>query len=199
MIELLLNPHFKTKIGVVTLDASISERHSKKNVITGHPIESGKDVTDHIRREPENIEINGIISNTPIFQVLRPGLGVKSPVDGDNSFLGDRASQADKAFRKTMEEGGLITVFTSLRTYKNMAISAYSVTRDKDTSNILQFTISLQEVIIVETIAIQLPTPVQPSNGPITDNGSKTSKAIESPDTPLRALIHFGSGIPHSP
>lgn len=180
---------FQTTVGVIALDASLSEKHLKQNIITMHPIESGKDVADHIRHVPDRIEISGIISNTPL--IILASLRAKSPIVGgapgpfgtvsqpsDFSNPADRAKRADEAFIQAMEQGLLVQVSTSLRDYKNMAIESYTVIRDKDTSNILSFTISLVEVVIVETVQVTLPAPVAPVDAPIVDNGVKPTEPV---------------------
>lgn len=51
----------------IALDASIQETHTATNTITDHPVEKGINVADHIRPEPDQLSIEGEISNTPIF------------------------------------------------------------------------------------------------------------------------------------
>lgn len=51
----------------ITLDASLHEQHTGTATITDHPVETGSNVTDHIRPDPDMLTIEGIVSNTPLF------------------------------------------------------------------------------------------------------------------------------------
>jgi len=55
--------------GQVILDASVSENHVASAQVTQHQVETGPDVTDHIRPMPQKLTIEGVISNTPISAV----------------------------------------------------------------------------------------------------------------------------------
>ena len=50
----------------IELDACISQNHSYKNQVTKYPVESGVDITDHVRQEPDRLKIEGHITNTPV-------------------------------------------------------------------------------------------------------------------------------------
>jgi hypothetical protein len=47
------------------IDATLSQDHEYRNKITSYPVENGLDITDHIRQEPDEVKIEGIISDTP--------------------------------------------------------------------------------------------------------------------------------------
>lgn len=51
---------------LITLDAAERERHRLASQVTDHPVESGANVSDNIRPEPDTLEIEGIVTNTPI-------------------------------------------------------------------------------------------------------------------------------------
>lgn len=53
--------------GVLTLDAAVVERHRMSAMVTDHPIEQGPNVADFIRPEPYHLDIDGVVSNTPIY------------------------------------------------------------------------------------------------------------------------------------
>ena len=174
--EFLLG-HRKATVGLVTLDASVSETHDKQAEVTAHPVELGSDVTDHIRRTPERLKISGVVTNHPL--VFLASTRAQSPVSTDVGHVQDRAERADREFRRAMDAGELVEVFTTLRAYRNMAIVGYSVTRDKGRGAVLDFTIELQEVVLVSTERVQAPTPTDPSNSKVKDLGVK---AVEPAD-----------------
>ncbi len=51
---------------VLSFDASVAERHSLVSEVTDHPVESGANIADHIRPVPLELDLEGVISNTPL-------------------------------------------------------------------------------------------------------------------------------------
>lgn len=51
---------------VVTFDAILDELHETVSQVTEHPVESGVDVTDHVRPLPDRVNLVGYVSNQPI-------------------------------------------------------------------------------------------------------------------------------------
>src|SRR5688572_10408374 len=57
---------------VVQFDVTLSESHESVSVITDFPVESGADVSDHIRTLPKALAVEVFVTNTPTRpQVLR--------------------------------------------------------------------------------------------------------------------------------
>lgn len=48
------------------LDATLSERHDATATVTEHPVETGVDVTDHVRQMSDTISVEALITNHPI-------------------------------------------------------------------------------------------------------------------------------------
>ncbi len=48
------------------IDATTNEQHDADNTVTDHPVETGANIADHVRQEPDALTITGTISNTPI-------------------------------------------------------------------------------------------------------------------------------------
>lgn len=194
LIDLLIGPVSKTSVGVVTLDASVSEKHQKSNEITKFPVEEGKDIADHIRHFADRIEIDGLISDTPLaFFGSAP-----SPVGTDTGSPVDRAHRADLAFQKAMQTSELVRVVTSLRTYENMAMVDYSVTRDKDNGHVLSFHLALEEVVIAQTGTVELTRSLNPVNSSDQNLGVKAVEApTKNPNTTVlddfsHAVVPYG-------
>ena len=157
------------------LDASVSESHVDSAEIVSHPVEIGIDVSDHIRRLPRTLEINGVVTNTPVIfaaslQSLSPA---NSPAIGALAPSSDRVSAGYDSLRKCMENGYLLLVSTSLRTYVNMAIESIAVRREATTGNILDCTITLREVLLAFSLAEDVPVPVDKANQAAKNAGKK--------------------------
>lgn len=68
---------------VLRFDAILQENHTFKAVATSFPVEKGADITDHIRQEPDEINLEAFITNTPIH------------ADNLNKPLGDSSGRGD--------------------------------------------------------------------------------------------------------
>lgn len=173
-------------------EATISTQHQGDAVVTEHPVEQGADVTDHIRRSPETLEINGVVSNTPLVVLGRLNAERTSVVldraRADAVALsvpgGDVRTRAEDAYnflKGIKDQGRTVKVITTLRIYKNMAIRGIVVSRDKDTRNILDVRLSLKEIVIALTGEADVPKPVNTSRDGRSNIGKKSKK--EEPDT----------------
>lgn len=146
----------QASIGSIVLDASISETHDANVEVTDHPVESGFNVTDHARPQPETVKIDGYISNTPIpFGAASPRM-VSTTQNGETFEFqsmaegnGTLAKDAYVELKFLKDTGTLLKVVTSLRTYENMIITALTFPRDAMVGNGLKFSASLKEVRVV--------------------------------------------------
>jgi len=164
LLSLIFGEKQKARIGVVELDAALSETHSKEALVTDHPVEFGADVSDHIRRLPDSVEINGIVSNTPLVFLSAV---TESPT---------RAEDAYEELRRIMDEGELVTVATTLREYSNMALTNLAVARDAASGNVMNATMSLREIIIAETQTVEAPVPAAAANSKPVNQGKQAAK-----------------------
>lgn len=151
-------------IGPITIefDATTSERHSGSTTPTDHPVESGAVVSDHAIDQPDELELAGMITNTPILALAS---------ERSRSVLGGpSSSRADDAYAeivRTRKSKTLVSVETELRTYENMLIVGESVTRDKDSRRILDITVRFREY---RTATVEAVSPVDSRS---TDLGRK--------------------------
>src|SRR4051812_43565615 len=68
-------------IGTIWVDVSISEKHSLSAAVTEHPVESGSNITDHVRPEPRVIQIEGLVTNHPVEMPLSHAGGAQATDD----------------------------------------------------------------------------------------------------------------------
>lgn len=89
----------------IAVDATLRQQHSAPSTVTDHPVETGSNISDHIRPEPDTLTLEGIISNTPIrwpddhvgesepetrtITVSLPGYDSRSTVTGASRTIGD--------------------------------------------------------------------------------------------------------------
>lgn len=119
--------------GAIELDASISEKHLSKNDITSFPVEAGVDITDHVRKQPDVVQIRGIVTDHPI------GLGGALGVAG-------RSVDAYGKALYMLAEAQLITVVTTLNTYGDMVIESLEVPRDNKRGHAVEMNLTLRQV-----------------------------------------------------
>jgi hypothetical protein len=56
------------QINGIWIDCSVRESHSLQGTCTKHNVEEGADVTDHVRVMPDSLQLEGIVTNTPLEQ-----------------------------------------------------------------------------------------------------------------------------------
>ena len=187
-------PKATTIANALIIDATMSIQHNADAAPTKFPIESGADITDHVKLEPIRLTINGIISEAPLstLQALFGGViggAIGTAVGGlgtaalssvtkqvlkgnelaggtNNSLEADMKNRnfADSNFPKKAWEYLLevrekrvpFSIVTSFREYKNMVIRSLNQSQDKDSGDSLMFTMSVEQLTIVETEIIQL-------------------------------------------
>lgn len=180
-IALLTNKR-RTSIASIVLDASVQETHTTSATVTSHPVESGADLTDHVHKEPDTIQITGIISNTStVFPQALPGVALAGSIA--NLFSGSSNDLAQKAYqdlKKLVDERTLVTVETTLRTYENMLLENLTVTRDMNYGDALYFTCTARELRIVNVGNIKVESPVDRTLQAKKSVGKKTLQPLES-------------------
>ena len=164
--------------GVLEFDASLTETYVDEAEVTSHPVEGGSETSDHIRKLPTRIEINGIITNTPL--VFLASELAKSPVSKDYKKSADRVSAGYGYLRKLMTDGTIVDIVTSLREAKNMALTAMSILRDAANGNVLNCSLSFREILIAGTLTTDLPLPDDVANK-LKENQGKQETTDSSP------------------
>lgn len=120
--------NFRTRVGLLRLDATLQELHERNSRITDHPIEGGSMVQDHIVRQPRKLTIEGYITDTP----LRGGsVGVTTAYD---------------ILDLTWRTGLPFTVISGLRVYPLMAFEQLSMPKVRASE--MRFTAVLKEITI---------------------------------------------------
>jgi hypothetical protein len=163
---------------VIQFDASLSENHSRKSQATEFPIENGKTINDHVILKPFELELNIIITDTPLSSLkglltesattlthaLTPPLGTVALGAGLGGlslvsalFGADSPTTASyKQLLKIQEQADPFTVLTSLFRYPNMVISNIGVPREAANGRALIATISLTQLTIVKPKSINI-------------------------------------------
>jgi hypothetical protein len=127
------------RIGGYLIDAAISEEESLDADVTEYPVESGAVITDHVRNRPRKLDLEFVVSDTPI--------GAAAGARAADVVPSSEARQTLEALRATRQP---FSVVTSVRTYDNMVFTSLSFPRDGDTGDALRGKASLQQIEIVQ-------------------------------------------------
>jgi len=192
VLTLLYQP-FNAIIDALVLDASVREEHLAEVEVTDHPVEQGAAVSDHARPKPEEITIEGVVSNTPLnhFQTLRAESRdgytwqTSAAVNSVRGMPG-AAESAYQQLRDLRDKPRLITVVTALRTYDDMVMTSLKVPRDGQTGDVFKFEAKFKHVrvVTVGVTVVAVKTSVNKAKPP-KNTGSKTTIAQPTSTAPI--------------
>jgi len=134
------------------------EEHTGSVSLTKNPVEAGADITDHAIVQPDIINIQGVITDTPlgaaaIGQIINTVTNLFGTSNDSNLT---RSQQAYAAFIELKNRAEPLEVETKLKTYSNMVITGVSTSQDKDSSRALFINLTLEEVILTESETLNL-------------------------------------------
>ena len=162
---------------VIVFDATLREEHTGRSQLTSFPIEEGSDHTDHIRRLPDELALEVVVTDDPLV-VDRQANATPANTGGDAS---QRAVSAYNFLVEVKDKGRLVHIFTTLRDYRNMAIESIDVTRDVGTSRVVQANIRLREILVAVTEQVDAPEPAEPvKRGKVNRGKVNTEEASEA-------------------
>ena len=163
-IELLFNRKSPGKIGTLELDAMLSERQRYGNDITNFPIESGSSISDHVIQAPEEVEIEGFVTNTPVELLSGLRSGKEDRVLNAYLTLLEIAGYKypNQAYRfnelttiaEAKNEFKLIEIVSGLRIYTNMGLVTLDIPLDAKTGDCVKFNALFRKVNMVEVVEI---------------------------------------------
>lgn len=146
----LLYRQAKTRLGALELDAALRETHTFETKATENPVEEGFAVTDHLQLQPRTYQVEGVVSNTPITSILTTGTRYEVGQPG-------RAFNAWEELKRMRARRELVTLVTELEKYDNMLMTSLVVPRESKQGEVLEFSASFRELIIVRTQTVQAP------------------------------------------
>lgn len=134
---------FPRFLGPIPIDVVLTEDHLSGLKITENPIEFGADVADHAYIEPKRLR-------------LHCAIGATSRVGGIiHGFPSTRVQAAWEAVMALQETKEPFDILTGLTLYRDMLIENASVFRDVHNAGILDFDVSLKQVIIAESAYVE--------------------------------------------
>ncbi len=183
--------------GGLLFDVVTGETHTIQNEITEHPVESGANVTDHVRSMLDTISLEVFVSNTPtMFQDRFFGQDIGeyravpiAPPGNEDARISELAatviqwenpvnnvSETYRLLRKWRDDAELLTVVTPLWDYTNMLIREVSVPRTAKEGTGAKMTIELKQIRLVEVRLVPTPIPTEVRGKKSSDKGAKNGK-----------------------
>lgn len=158
----------------IDFDASVEEVYEGAAEVTEHAVESGANISDHVRPENETLSIEAMVTNTPVIPrtfgmdgatgetqsaSLGGSAGGVSVLQFSQTF--DRVRAVDDALRQLKDDGQVLTVRTTFREITDVVLTRYKVTRNVDFSHALNLNLDLKRVRIATTerVAVRPPRP----------------------------------------
>lgn len=161
-------------IGELQLDATISESHDYTNEVTQFPIEQGADIADHVKIKPEEITIDGFVTNSPLtilFEDISEIVKVKSgEVEVKSTSREGTVNKVELARDILLKISGrqiqgkdtppqIVDIITGLRVYTGMMLTSLSIPRNAKTGQAMLFTARFMKVITVQSETVTIPNP----------------------------------------
>jgi hypothetical protein len=151
----------------ITAEVTVSEQHSDDMTITLHPVERGAAITDHAFKMPAMLNVD---------------VGFSAYWGAQNGY--SSLSDLYTYFLNLQASASLLEVQTGKRLYSNLLIKSLKTTTDQKTEHVLNLAMSLQEVILVDTITTKYPPTANQANPQVTSatvqNGTKSIQQVGS-------------------
>jgi hypothetical protein len=183
-------------MGMLTLDAALTEDEEYKNRVTVFPVENGLDISDHIRQEPDEFKVEGVVSDTPDYS---------DAIDGQYSGSAYRALLAmvgrDYVSRETdpiptneYPAPIMVDVISKFRVFTDMFLETLHIPRTVNTGDTIQFTAHFKKVRIADLGLANVNYTSKAIGGqdgfdqaqPTVDNGTQTPG---KPNDPIKAAL----------
>lgn len=133
--RLIFSKGIPKQIGPIIIDAFLAEDHTRRSSTTSYPVEDGADISDHIRNEPLEINIRGMIEAVD---------------DGTNII------ESFKSLNYLMDSKTLFSVITGLKVYENMHMNSLNINRTALNGGSLPFSARFSQVTKVQSQAVAI-------------------------------------------
>lgn len=172
-----------TKVTVqMVFDAVLRTEHLNSRQITSHPVNNQANISDHSYKIPATLTMDVGVSDV-MYNF--------NPV---NIIMSDSNSRSVNAFQKLNELADLgepLTVYTRLKTYKNMVIESVRAREDYKSITEMRATINFQQIQIASGVRI---APVSAEAFTVPDKTESTDQPIDFNATNAGAIKSFLMG-----
>lgn len=133
----------RTAIGVLELDALLTESTSLRSQITEYPVEDGSVISDHITHDAETLSIEGVITSAgTLFNISK----------GKTKLV-----SAKETLRQLHVSRSLITVTTGIDMYEDFAIENCEISRSAEGGEKFDVSMTLKKIKKVTLRTAEIP------------------------------------------
>jgi len=150
----------------VVLDANLNEVSRESTTVTDYPVEDGSNIADNAIDDPEELQIDGIISNTPANLV---DLAKRIT---DFTYAED-AYEDLRTLRKDKE---LVTITSTARTFGDMMITRLMRVRNPKIGDAVQFSMTARQIRKVKSSVAEVPLRAAGGKGKKKNLGTQPKK-----------------------
>lgn len=163
-----------SSINVIEFDG-VDRLDAQQNAdLSTFAVETGVSISDHKRRQPFQLTIDGLVSNTPnrvpppsgVGDSSRIQMSVQKVTQGNSSFANnvfsgtfDRVQDCWNNLKILADNPIIVTIETQNQTYENMVLVGLQDTRTAPHWKGTKFITKWQEIVRAETIEIEIPQP----------------------------------------
>lgn len=148
-IQSLIYKFAPTKIGDLILDCTLRENHDLSSKVTEYPVESGATMADHVIKNPREITLEGMITNSPLL-ILGGRLDKQARGTTRNGkMFGAAINRAELAFQELeaiYDEGRQVDIVGRFKVYKGMAMTTAPISRTPEDGDAIHFTATFREI-----------------------------------------------------
>jgi hypothetical protein len=182
---MIYNVRQRPLLGAIEVNLSEREVYTLTATMPAHAIERGADITDHREKKPETFSIEGWISGATLRSQARVdenGNVVRQPVNGEG-VVGLSIAEAYAQLQEVFNNKEPFDVVTNFRSYTNMHFTSFVVSRNAETSEVIAFSASLQEILFAESESatvrvVRSPKVDAPKTAPKKKPGAKSVKEV---------------------
>lgn len=163
----------RTMLGVLLLDALLTEEINFDSEVTLYPVEDGTTISDHITEGPERVRIGGVISTADVSG----GSGSLSSFGFSASTQVTKLIDVIEALKEMHVARELVEVSTGQLVYRDMAFTHLAAKRSSDGlgGNWVSIEAELIKVNKVRLKTADVPAP-ETMNAPAAGRGGETNK-----------------------
>lgn len=185
------------KVDIISIDSMLEETHTLTNTVTDHPVESGFNISDHSRPDPDQVTLRCFVSNTPASEVQMQN-AINSGAQAAASTTTQQPIAAVDGYgalvyaklKQLRGSGQLVQVVTAIETYGvssngGMTITGITIPRTKENYDGLEFSITLKQIRVVQNRSTTDTKQKTKKARPKINNGSKPTTPATSDDNSL--------------
>lgn len=160
----------------IAFDATPKEDHSREAEVTSNPVESGSNMTDHVRQLPNKISIECLVTDYPSTSSLARTipqatfLGSGKPEEGRSTLILNKLDELQRT-------GALVRLDTGIRSYDNLVIKSVRAPRDASLKKALRLSIEFQTVRFASSRSVEIKLPLEKGAQKKLSKGAQNTRA----------------------